>query len=409
MTFREAALPNGLRVVAETDPSARSAAVGFFTRTGARDEGPGLDGVSHFLEHMCFKGTDRRDAARINTELDEMGARANAFTSSERTVYFAQVLPEFLPRAVDLLADMMRPALRSSDFDLEKNVILEEIGMYDDRPDFLLFEAAMEHRFAGHPLATRVLGLRETIGPLPVEAMRAYHAERYAAGNVLLGAAGAVDFDALLDLARRHCGAWSAGAPGRRRPAPPSLAGIGRRDVVRPTDRRALYLALWDGPAFADLAGRAAAEVMADVLGDEVGSRLYWALVRPGIAESAYAGIDAMDGAGILYAGFAAPPERFEEARAILHAEADRLRRDGISAEEAARAATKRASRTVLRGETPIGRFHTVGAEALEGLPHRSIDDEIARILGVTAAAAAGAAARLAEAPATVALGPAGA
>src|SRR6059058_3107450 len=137
MPFHHHVLPNGLTIIGETSPSARSAAVGFFVRTGARDEGPDVSGVTHFLEHMVFKGTERRTALDVNRDFDRIGADYNAFTSEENTVFHAALLPEYLPQAVDILADILRPSLRADDFDMEKNVILEEIGMYDDMPAFV--------------------------------------------------------------------------------------------------------------------------------------------------------------------------------------------------------------------------------------------------------------------------------
>ena len=130
--FTQQRLTNGLKVVVEVMPHVQSVACGFLVRTGARDDPPALAGVSHFLEHMCFKGTDKRTSIQINVEFDEMGAHYNAFTSEENTVYYAAVLPEFQDRLLDLLGDMLRPALRGEDFDVEKNVILEEIAVYDD-------------------------------------------------------------------------------------------------------------------------------------------------------------------------------------------------------------------------------------------------------------------------------------
>ena len=160
VNFQKHTLPNGLTVLAEVAPEAHTAAVGFFVKAGARDETGELMGVSHFLEHMMFKGTARRTADDVNREFDEIGADYNAFTSHEQTVYYAHVLPEFLPRAVDLLGDMLRPALRTDDFDMEKNVILEEIGMYDDRPEWVLQDRLLEEYFRGHPLGYRVLRTR---------------------------------------------------------------------------------------------------------------------------------------------------------------------------------------------------------------------------------------------------------
>jgi predicted Zn-dependent peptidase len=134
--FRKHTFDNGLELVAECNAEARSASVGFFVRTGARDETDDVAGVSHFLEHMVFKGTPKRTAEQVNLDFDAMGADYNAFTSEEQTVYYASILPEYVDRAVDLLADIMRPSLRQEDFDTEKKVIIEEIRMYLDQPPY---------------------------------------------------------------------------------------------------------------------------------------------------------------------------------------------------------------------------------------------------------------------------------
>src|SRR6059058_5980089 len=166
MPFRQHTLPNGLTVIGETSPSARSAAVGFFVRTGSRDETPEVSGVSHFLEHMVFKGTPRRSALDVNRDFDKIGANYNAFTSEENTVFYASILPEYLPQAVDILADILRPSLRDDDFTMEKNVIIEEIGMYDDQPGFLAFDHAKRVHFADHPLGNSILGTPASITAL---------------------------------------------------------------------------------------------------------------------------------------------------------------------------------------------------------------------------------------------------
>src|SRR6476661_7060215 len=152
MPFHTHRLQNGLQLVGETIPSARSASVGFYVKTGSRDETPDVAGVSHFLEHMVFKGTPRRSAADVNREFDRIGADYNAFTSEENTVFHASVLPEYLPQAVDLLADILRPSLRQDDFDTEKKVILEEIKMYEDQPGSVASENARRLYYATHPL-----------------------------------------------------------------------------------------------------------------------------------------------------------------------------------------------------------------------------------------------------------------
>src|SRR5919202_4863110 len=156
MSFHHHTLPNGLQLIGETSPSAKSVAVGFFVRTGSRDEVPEESGVSHFLEHMVFKGTPRRSAFDVNRDFDRVGADYNAFTSEENTVFYAAVLPEYLPQAVDILSDILRPSLRDEDFDTEKQVILEEIKMYEDTPGSMAWDHAKKLYYGGHPLGNTI-------------------------------------------------------------------------------------------------------------------------------------------------------------------------------------------------------------------------------------------------------------
>src|SRR5262249_29688101 len=149
-------LDNGLEIVAECDAAAYSTALGFFVNSGARDETDEVSGVSHFLEHMVFKGTPTRSADDVNREFDEMGAHYNAFTNEENTVFYAAGLPEYQQKTVELLADIMRPSLREEDFSTEKQVILEEIKMYDDQPPFGVDDKCRAAFFGTHPLSRSV-------------------------------------------------------------------------------------------------------------------------------------------------------------------------------------------------------------------------------------------------------------
>jgi predicted Zn-dependent peptidase len=211
MHFHHTELDNGLTVIAELNPAAQSVAAGYFVKTGSRDETPEVSGVSHFLEHMAFKGDERYTAEDVNRIFDEIGARYNASTSEEITTYYAAVLPEYLPKTLEMLSGLIRPSLRVEDFDLEKNVILEEIGMYDDQPSFLAYDKAMAAHFAGHPLGNSILGSVESITALSSEQMRTYHANRYRGGNLILAIAGNATWDDVRRLAEEHAGRWPAG------------------------------------------------------------------------------------------------------------------------------------------------------------------------------------------------------
>src|SRR3954453_11574539 len=208
MPFHHHILPNGLTLVGEDSPSARSVAVGFFVKTGARDETPEVAGVSHFLEHMVFKGTPNRTPFDVNRDFDRIGASYNAFTSEENTVFYAAILPEYLPQAVDILADILRPSLRDDDFTMEKNVIIEEIGMYEDNPGWSAYDHAKKHYFVSHPLGNSILGTPESITALTRQQMADYHRRRYVAPNVTAVAAGNFDWDKLVELVATACNRW---------------------------------------------------------------------------------------------------------------------------------------------------------------------------------------------------------
>src|SRR5262249_13819776 len=161
--FHHATLDNGLQVIAELNDRAHSVASGFFVKTGSRDEAPEVAGVSHFLEHMVFKGTDRRDALAVNRDFDRVGAKHNAPTAEADTVYHVRCLPEYLPKSFDVLADILRPTLKEDDFETEKKVIIEEIRMYLDNPMSVAYEAAKAAHFGPHPLGQSILGTVESI------------------------------------------------------------------------------------------------------------------------------------------------------------------------------------------------------------------------------------------------------
>ena len=227
MRFHHTTLDNGLEVIAELNDQAHSIAAGFFVKAGSRDESDALAGVSHFLEHMTFKGTARRDALAVNRDFDKVGAKHNAQTSEEDTFYHVTCLPEYLPRAFDVLADILRPTLREEDFETEKKVIIEEIQMYLDNPMSVAYEAAKAAHFGTHPLGNSILGTVDSITAMKADEMRAYFASRYSPANIVLG----VRRQRRLGPARR-AGLEPLQAVARRARRPPGRAGP-RRPVVQ--------------------------------------------------------------------------------------------------------------------------------------------------------------------------------
>ncbi len=382
LTFDHQTLDNGLTILTEYNAQAHTAAYGFFVRTGSRDEQAPIMGVSHFLEHMMFKGTDRRSADDINREFDELGANYNAFTSQEMTVYYAQVLPEFQNRVVDLLGDMMRPALREEDFNMEKNVIIEEIGMYDDRPQWRLQDALLETYFGGHTLGFRVLGTRQTVGDLPVERMRGYFNARYSPDNMVFAAAGRIDVRAVREQLRSITQAWRPTGVDRDTAAPSATAAD---KWVRDKRVGRHYLAVMCPAPAAQDSRRYAARVLSDVLGDSDGSRLYWALVDPGLADEADLSHYPLDGAGAFVAFASCAVERAGEVERTLLATLDGYGAD-IRDDEIERARNKIATQMTVSGETPLGRMRGLGGNWLYHRAYLPLEDEIEKLMAVTAA-----------------------
>lgn len=376
-------LPNGLTIVGEHHPEARTLAAGFFVKTGSRDETPAVSGVSHFLEHMMFKGTPKRSPEDVNREFDEMGARYNAFTSEEETVYYGAVLPRFQGRILDLLADMMRPALRDADFDMEKNVILEEIAMYEDRPQFAVFDLVRTTYFGDHPLGASVLGSTDSIKALTREQMHDYFSRRYAANNLTLALTGQYDWDEVRAQAEALCGAWNvADTPRETAPFVPRP-----QTMVKRNDKfNRAHIALMAPGYSSQDERRTAAALAGEIIGAGEASRLYWALVHPGIVEAAQIGHDANDGAGAFYGYLLADPARAQEALDIFRREVKKACLEGLSDEEVERAKRRIASAMVLGAETPMGRLRPVGFDWMYRGEQKSPQAGLERLLAVTPA-----------------------
>jgi predicted Zn-dependent peptidase len=381
LEFRRQSLDNGLEIVAEVNPRAHSTAVAFFVRSGARDETDANSGVSHFLEHMAFKGTATRSAADVNRQLDEIGSHANAFTSEEQTVYHATVLPEYQDRAVELLADILRPALREEDFAIEKKVIIEEIRKDDDQPPYGGYEKCMAAYFGRHPLARTVLGTEASVGGLTPEAMRDYFQKRYSPGNIVLVGAGRVDFDSLVAAARRHCDSWEPFEAPRDLPPAEPRTGF---HVLQKESSTQEYVVQISGAPSAEDPERYAARLLATIAGDDTGSRLFWLLVDSGLAEFAAMGTYEFQAAGMCMTYLCCPPEEtaanLERVRQLQRS----LERDGVTEAELNQAKNKICAHAVLASERPANRLFSIGNNWVQRRQYRTVKDGIVAYQAVT-------------------------
>lgn len=379
MNFSQHTLSNGLTIIGEQRSSAVSVALGFFVRTGARDETSEVSGVSHFLEHMMFKGTAKRSALDITYEMGGIGAQANAYTSEENTVYYMAVLPEYFSNALELLSDMMRPSLTEEEFEVEKKVILEEIALYQDRPSFLLFEAALSEFFHNHPAGSSVLGSIESISALTSSQMRGYFNQRYTAPNIVLAVSGNFDWQELIEQAEQYCGNWPSVAALRDTPAHQPRERT--RVLYKKDIQRAHQCLLSSGPAAGDYS-RYAAEVLTCILGDSSGSKAYWNLIDKGIADAASIDCDDLDGTGMVYGYVSAPPERLEQAGELLAGVMKAP--SAFEDSELERALTKLGTRLVLQGESSMRRLMAIGLDWTYRKEYVPLEEELRRLKAIT-------------------------
>ena len=381
--FVEHTLANGLRLVIEPMPHVQSAAGGFLVRTGARDETPELAGVSHFLEHMCFKGTAKRDWRQITVDFDNLGSTYNAYTSKEQTVYFGWVRVCDLEKQIELLADMMQSIIPPEEFEMEKKVILEEIAMSEDSIERRVVDLIHEQRYAGHSLRWPVLGTAESVGALTRDQLHGYFESRYHPANMVLAVAGAVDPSEVIGMAERICGDWSPRSPRPERVAPPpARQGTGKIRADQ-FEQQAVVLT-YPAPS-ARHPDRERGDVLAFLLGGH-NSRFFWNIVQAGLAPHVSAArLDYSDDGMFIAYGFC-EPAKSEELLAAMQSEIDTVLSGGVSDEEVRRVGNLARTGLATESEGPYHRFMQMvrDIDAL-GRP-RDVSERLAALDAVTPA-----------------------
>lgn len=370
MEFRTHQLENGLEIVAECNPQAHSLSLGYFVDAGSRDETEELSGVSHFLEHMVFKGTPNRTAEDVNRELDEMGSASNATTSEERTIYHSTILPEFQVPMVELLSDIMRPTLDEKEFETEKEVIIEEIQMYDDQPPFGGHERLMAKFLGEHPLGKSVLGTVDSVGNMSAAQMMGYFQQRYSPGNIKLIASGKVDFDELVSTAERCCGAWEPFAVTRDKSR--GVTHPGFEIMLKEQATQEYVLQLSEGPA-AESKDRFASRILSTIVGDDSGSRMFWEFIDPGIAEYAGMGCYEYQGTGLIMSVLCCQPDSTQANLELLAHIQQTVEADGVTEQELELAKRKISAHIILSSERPENRLFAVGANWMQRKEYKTV------------------------------------
>ncbi len=384
---RRTVLPGGLRIVTESLPSVRSAAVGIWAGVGSRDEDAAHAGATHYLEHLLFKGTSRRTALDISAEMDAVGGELNAFTGKEYTCYYARVLDADLPLAIDVVSDMVTSSLISrQDVDAERGVILDEIAMNDDDPSDVVHEAFAAQLFGDTPLGRPILGTTESINRISREQIAEHYAVRYRPENLVVAVAGNVDHDATVALVRQAFGSVLGDAD----PTPPRLsgpgveaAGAGIRLVPRHTEQANVVLGV--GSLARTDERRFALGVLNAALGGGMSSRLFQEVrEKRGLAYSVYSFVSQHADSGMfgVYAGCL--PAKTDEVLSICREEIEKVLASGLNEAEFDRGKGQMRGSTVLGLEDPSSRMSRLGKSELVYPRLEPVDDILAKIEAVT-------------------------
>jgi len=381
MEFKKETLSNGLTIIGELNKSAKSAAVGFFARTGSRDETSQINGVSHFLEHMVFKGTEKLNAFEVNEAFDKTGAHFNASTSEENTIFYAAVLPEYLTEVTRLWIELMRPALRDEDFKIEKDVIKEEIAMYKDMPSFDVMDKCRNFYFNGHPCGNSVLGSAESIDNLTAEQMRDYFLTRYVPNNMVVVCAGDFDWDQIRSIVANACGQWQKQHAERELK---HYKGSKKQKRIEIANLVREHICLMSPAVSAQDNRRFAASLLGAIIGDDVGSRFFWELVDKALAEIATMIFGAMDGTGLFCSYIRCSSENVSEVQDVISAIFRSVSEKGVAEDELIKAKNKLLSALVIKNELPMGRLVDMGFNWQYLKRYRTIEEDVSAIKAVT-------------------------
>ncbi|MFJ4878816.1 M16 family metallopeptidase [Streptomyces sp. NPDC088745] len=389
-TVRRTTLPGGLRIVTETLPSVRSATFGIWANVGSRDETPSLNGATHYLEHLLFKGTAKRSALDISSAVDAVGGEMNAFTAKEYTCYYARVLDTDLPLAIDTVCDMLTGSLiRQEDVDAERGVILEEIAMTEDDPGDCVHDLFAHTMLGDTPLGRPVLGTVDTINALQADRIRRFYKKHYDPTHLVVAAAGNVDHAKVVRQVRRAF--ENAGALGRPDAAPVApragsrtLRTAGRVELLnRKTEQAHIVLGM-PGLARND-ERRWALGVLNTALGGGMSSRLFQEVrEKRGLAYSVYSYTSGFADCGLfgVYAG--CRPSQVHDVLKICRDELDKVAADGLTDDEIRRAVGQLSGSTVLGLEDTGALMNRIGKSELAWGEHMSVTDMLTRISEVT-------------------------
>ncbi|HEX9703778.1 MAG TPA: pitrilysin family protein [Gemmatimonadales bacterium] len=378
--------PNGVVVLSERVPTVRSAAIGVWVKSASAHEARHQMGVSHLLEHMVFKGTERRSAQEIALALESRGGSLDAYTSRDATSFQARVLDADLPRALDVLTDLVRhPTLREADLQLERNVILEEINTVLDTPDDLVFDLSAEALWPEHPYGYSILGTRETVTSLSAEQLQRLHQRAYVPRNCVISAAGNLEHDRLLDLLGAQGwfnGSSEDGDPPQAPTIPPAVRDAELRREKHTAQTHIVFAT--DTVPFADRR-KYAVLVLANIFGGGMSSRLFQRIREElGLAYAIYAYTSFYEHCGVVGVYVGTQPATAEQAARAIRDEYARLATESLRGASLDEAKQQTQGQLVLSLEGPAARMYRLAGAALYGEPYRSLDEMLADVQALT-------------------------
>jgi predicted Zn-dependent peptidase len=374
--------PSGVRVVSEEMPALRSVAVGIWIGVGSRDEVPETSGLSHFLEHMLFKGTPTRGPREIAELFDGMGGEINAFTGRDHTALFARVLDTHLEHAFEVLADMLlHPCMR--DLEQEREVVLEEIAMYEDDPGDLVHDLAAEAIFPEQPLGRPVIGTSAVISSVSAEVVSAHHARHYVAPRIVVAAAGNIGHEQIVELSQRHLS--DLGTHDTQAEVTPAVASEPRL-LVREKTTEQVHLALAGAGLPRNDERRHALAVVDSILGGSMSSRLFQEVrERRGLAYAVGTYSASYREIGQLGVYLGTREDNLREATDIVARELERIAAEPVPDAELARTKDHLVGRLLLGLESPANRMHRIGRTHLGDGELLSMDELATRVQAVSA------------------------
>lgn len=380
--FKKTVLSNGIRVVSELHSESRAASLGIWVATGTRDEDPGDEGISHFLEHMVFKGTKTRSAYQLAKSLEALGGDLNAFTTREYTCYHALVLKDHWPKAMDVLADLVNNMeMNRADFALEKSVILQEISMGDDNLEEAIYDEYLIRCLPKHPLGKPILGTTASIEAMTQKQILQYYRERYSGNNLIVSASGNVDHEELVQAVKKYLG----NKPKRRLQFPRTKPKHRAFRAVIPKETEQLHLLLGMPCASFKDKSRFEAFIVNAMLGGGMTSKLYQSVrEKKGLVYSIYSALNTFDDFGVINIYASCEKDNMKSVVKTISTELSRVIKKGITQGELDLFKTQVSGSLMLGADDIENRMQSIGVNEMVFSKYKPVDEVIAEIEAVT-------------------------